>query len=159
MENERADTPALDQVADARRRLAAHARFPVAYWVLFGVFLVLVAGLPIWTSWSDIGNGALITWALAVAAIASVGYSWVRRQRSGVQLRRRITAYPSARPIWLAGLAVTAAGFFGIDALVHTGQRGIAFVVLPVVAVAVFASQVMTRSAMRRDIEAGRVRP
>ena len=67
--------------------------------------------------------------------------------------------YPGASRIWLVGIAVTLGGFFAISALVNSGQREIAFLVLPVVAVLVFATQVKIRSAMCRDIEAGRVRP
>ncbi|GAB3572295.1 hypothetical protein GCM10027445_29320 [Amycolatopsis endophytica] len=151
------DTPELDQVADARRRLAVHAQFPVAYWVFFGVGLVVLAGLPIWTTW--LGDSPYVPWALAALAIASAVYSCSRRRRSGVHLRKRISAYPSAWPIWLTSVSVATVGFFGIYALVHAGQRGIALAVLPLVAIAVFVSEVKTRSAMRRDIEAGRVRP
>ncbi|MEU5845277.1 hypothetical protein [Saccharopolyspora shandongensis] len=152
-------TPELDQVADARRRLAAHAQFPVTFWVLYGVALVLLAGVPIWMTWLSPADGPYVSWVIAALGIASAAYSWNRRRRSGVYLVKRISAYPSARLIWLAGIAVTLVGFFGIYALVDHGQRGIAFLVLPAVALAVFVTQVKTRSAMCRDIEAGQVRP
>ncbi|MDA3644976.1 hypothetical protein LZ318_03655 [Saccharopolyspora indica] len=151
-------TPELDQVAAARRQLATHAQYPAAYWVIYGAVLVLLAGLPIWNTWLRLGNGPYITSALAVLAVGAATYESVRRRRSGVHLRKRITAYPSARPIWLAGIAITLLGLFGIQALVSSGQREIALLVLPVVALAVLLVQLKTRSAMRRDIEEGRVR-
>lgn len=149
----------LDQVAEARRRLAAHAQFSVTYWTLYGVALVLLAGLPIWMTWLNPADRSYVSWVIAALGIASAIYSWIRRRRSGVYLRKRIGAYPSAWPIWLTGIAVTLVGFFGMHALVDNGERGIAFLVLPVVAIAVFVIQVKIRSAMVRDIEAGRVRP
>ncbi|AXB45369.1 hypothetical protein [Amycolatopsis albispora] len=152
------DRSELDQVAEARRRIAAHARFPVAYWVFYGVVLVLLAGLPIWMTWLRPADSTYVTWAIAAIGIGSAIYSWARRRRSGVHLAKRISAYPSARPSWLVGIGVTLAGFAGIYALVEHGQRGLAFLVLPVVALVVFVAQVKTRSAMYRDIEAGRVR-
>lgn len=152
-------SPELDQVADARRKVAAHAPFPVAYWVFYGVALVLLAGVPIWMTWLSSAYDPYVTWVIAALGIASAAYSWIRRRRSGVYLPKRISAYPSARPIWLAGIAVTVVGLLGIYALVDYEQRGIAFLALAVVALAVFLIQVKIRSAMRRDIEAGRVRP
>ncbi|ALE72492.1 hypothetical protein AD006_11680 [Pseudonocardia sp. EC080610-09] len=152
------DTPELDQVADARRRIAAHAGFPVAYWVLLGVALVFIAGLPIWSNLLNL-DPAYTSWALAAIGITSAVYSVLRRRRSGVHLPKRIGAYPSARPSWMIGLAIALAGFIVINLLVREEQQTIALLVLPVVAVGVFVAQVRTRSAMRRDIEAGRVRP
>ncbi|MER7013173.1 hypothetical protein ABT324_17270 [Saccharopolyspora sp. NPDC000359] len=151
-------TPELDQVAAARRQLATHAQFPAAYWGLYGVVLVLLAGLPIWNTWLGPDSGPYVSGALVVVAAGSVAYSAARRRRSGVHLRKRITAYPSAWPFWLVGIAVTALGLFGMQALVSSGHRDTAFLVLPVVAVAVFLVQLKIRSAMRRDIEEGRVR-
>lgn len=153
------DTPELDQVADARRRVAAHAQFPVAFWVVYGVVLVALIGLPIWMSWLSPAGGPSVSWALLAVGLAAAAYSWGRRRRSGVYLPKRVGAYPSARPIWLLGLGVTLIGFFSVDALVDAGQRGLAILVLPVAALAVFVVQLKTRSAMFRDIEAGRVRP
>ncbi|PSK95705.1 hypothetical protein CLV63_114138 [Murinocardiopsis flavida] len=150
--------PELDQVADARSRLASHAPFPVTYWVLYGAVLVFLAGLPIWSTWLSPVGGSYVPWGIAAIGIASAAYSWARRRRSGVYLPKRISAYPGARPIRLVSLAVTLAGLAGIFALVEYGQREAALLVLPVVAAAIFVTQFMTRSAMRRDIEAGRVR-
>jgi hypothetical protein len=149
----------LDQVADARRRLATHARFPVSYWVLQGVALVLLAGVPLWTTWLSPAAGPYASWAIAALGITSAVHSWIRRRHSGVYLPKRISAYPSARPIRLLGIMVTLAGLVSIFALVASGQRGIALLVLPVVALALFVIQVKTRTAMIRDLEAGRVRP
>lgn len=151
-------TPELDQVAAARRQLATHAQYPAAYWVIYGVVLVLLAGLPIWNTWLSPGSGPYISSALTVVAAGSAIYASVRRRRTGVHLRKRITAYPGAWPIWLVGIAVTIAGLVGMQALVSGGQREIALLVLPVVALAVFLIQLKTRSAMRRDIEEGRVK-
>ncbi|RRO20553.1 hypothetical protein EIL87_01305 [Saccharopolyspora rhizosphaerae] len=152
-------TPELDQVAHARRQLAAHSQFPAAYWVLFGIGMVLVAGLPIWISWLNATGASAVTWVIAAVGIASSFYSFGRRRRSGVSLPKRIGSYPGAWPWWLASVAVTLGGLLGITALVGAGQRGFALLVLPVVALLVLATQLKTRSAMRRDLEEGRVRP
>ncbi|MCX2730846.1 hypothetical protein OOZ19_11400 [Saccharopolyspora sp. NFXS83] len=152
------DTPELDQVADARRRIAAHARFPVVYWVLSGVALVIASGLPIWFSLLP-GGRSYIEWALVAIVFASAIYSWSRRRRSGVYLPKRIGSYPGALPFWLASIVIMIIGFAGINVLVNNEQLGIAFLVLPVVAIAVFGIQIKIRSAMVRDIEEGRVRP
>lgn len=152
------DTPELDQVADARRRIAEHARLPAAYWVLIGVVVVLATGLPIWISLLPVGR-PYVEWGLAAIVIASAVYSWTRRRRSGVYLPKRVGSYPGARPFWLAGIAVALAGFFVIDFMVGREQLGGAFLVLPVVALALFGIQIKLRSAMARDIEEGRVRP
>lgn len=152
------DTPELDQVADARRRIAEHAHFPVAYWVLIGVVVVLATGLPIWISLLPTGR-PYIQWGLAAIVLASAVYSWVRRRRSGVHLPKRVGSYPSAQPFWLAGIAVAFAGFFVINFMVAREQLGGALLVLPVVALALFGIQFKLRSAMARDIEEGRVRP
>lgn len=149
----------LEQVADARRRVAAHARFPVTYWVVYGIVLVLLAGLPIWQSWLGLDASPVVPWVIAAVGVGSAVHSRIRRRRSGIYLRKPISAYPGARGIWLAGVAVTLVGLAGIDALVDHGQRGFALLALAGVAVAVFLIQVRTRSAMARDIEAGRVLP
>lgn len=147
----------LDQVADARRSLAAHAEFPRSYWTIYGIVLVLAAGIPIWMSYLPSDDWAYLSWALAAVGIGSAVYSVVRRRRSGVYLPRRIRSYPTAHKIWLAGIALTIGGFLGIHHLVEHAQRDIALYMLAPVAVAVFIAQVATRSAMRADIEAGRV--
>ncbi|GAA4864965.1 hypothetical protein [Saccharopolyspora cebuensis] len=149
----------LDQVADARRRLAAHAEFSTSYWVVNGVLLALVAGLPIWFSWLDGGGSQYLQWGLVAVVLASAVHSWSRRRRSGVYLPKRIYSYPSARLIWLAGIAIAVIGFGSLFALVENGQRQVAFVVYPVLAIAVLVIQIKTRSAMRRDIESGKVKP
>jgi hypothetical protein len=150
------DTPELDQVAEARRRLAAHAGFPRSYWVVYGVVLVLFAGIPVWMSYLPSDDWAYLSWVVAAVAVGSAVYTALRRRRSGVYLPRRISSYPKAQRIWLAGIVVTAAGFFGIHELVGHGHRDIALYLLAPVAVVVFLVQVATRSAMRADIEAGR---
>ncbi|TQM15801.1 hypothetical protein [Pseudonocardia kunmingensis] len=150
-------TPELDRVADARRKLAAHAGFPRSYWVVYGLVLVLSAGLPVWVSYLPSDGWVYVSWAIAVLGVGSAVYAMVRRRRSGVYLSRRISAYPTAHRIWLAGLVVTFGGFVGIQQLVEHGHRDIALYVLAPLAVVVFVAQVATRSAMRADIEAGRV--
>lgn len=152
------DTPELDRVADARRALSAHAGFPRTYWALYGVALVLMAGIPIWVSLLPAG-APYVSWVLLAVAVASALYSVLRRRRTGVQLPRRIGAYPSARLTWLAVLALSAAGLLGIYALVGAGQRGAAFVALAAVAVVTFLGQIRVRTLMRADIAAGRVAP
>jgi hypothetical protein len=150
-------TPELDQVAEARRRLAAHARFPRAYWVVYGVALVLLAGLPVWMSYLPSVDRVYLSWAIAALGIGSAVYAVVRRRRSGVYLPRRISSYPKARKIWLVGMLLTLGGFLAIQQLVGHGHRDVALYLLVPIAVAVFLVQVATRSAMRADIEAGRV--
>ncbi|MBK1785226.1 hypothetical protein [Prauserella cavernicola] len=149
----------LDQVADARRKVASHAQFPTGYWVFFGVALVFMAGVPIWMSWVNSAGSTYLGWSLGAIALGSAVYSVIKRRRSGVHLPKWAGAYPSARPIWLASIVITLAGFVGINVLVNNDQRNIALMVLPVVAIAVFFTHLKIRSAMRRDIEAGRVRP
>jgi hypothetical protein len=150
-------TPELDQVADARRSLAAHAQFPRTYWAVYGLVLVLAAGMPIWMSYLPSDDWGYLSWALALAGVGSAVYSVVRRRRSGVYLSRRISSYPKAYKIWLAGIVVTIGGFLGIHQLVEHAHRDIALYLLAPVAVVVFIAQVAARSAMRADIEAGRV--
>ncbi|GAA0937070.1 hypothetical protein [Pseudonocardia zijingensis] len=152
-------TPELDQVAEARRKIAAHAGFPRTYWAVYGVALVLCAGLSIWMSYLPSGDTTYLPWALAALAVASAVYSAVRRRRSGVYLPRRISSYPKARRIWIAGIVITACGFLGIHQLVEHAHRDIALYLLVPVAVVVFAVQVATRRAMRADIEAGLATP
>jgi hypothetical protein len=151
------ETPELDQVADARRSLAAHAGYPHTYWAIYGLVLVLVAGLPIWMSYLPSADWGYLSWALALMGIGSAVFSALRRRRSGVYLSRRIRSYPKAYKIWLAGIVVTIGGFVGINRLVEDGHRDVALYLLAPVAVVVFITQVATRSAMRADIEAGRI--
>lgn len=152
-------TPELDQVADARRRIAAHAVFPTTYWALHGVVLVAIAGIPIWLSFLGATGSSWVPWAMLAVAVAAAVHSRIRRRRTGVYLPKRISSYPSAMPYWVASLVATAVGFGGLHSLVDSGRRGTALLVLPVVAVVVFTAQYLTRSAMRRDVEEGRVRP
>ncbi|MDT0300631.1 hypothetical protein [Streptomonospora wellingtoniae] len=152
------DTPELDQVAEARRKLAAQAGFPVAYWVFFTAASVLIAGLPIWTSLLP-GSGLYFQWALLGAVLISAAYAVIRRRRSGVYLPRRVTSYPGARLLWITTLAATGAGYLGISALVDRGLPGLALAVLVPVAAVMLVGQVLIRSAMRRSIEDGRVTP
>lgn len=152
-------TPELDQVHAARRTLAAHAGFPRAYWVVYGLVLVLFAGMPVWMSYLPTGDWTYLSWAIAAIGVASAVYTVARRRRSGVYLPRRIGSYPTASKFWLVGIVVTVVGFFGLAALVDHGHRVAALYVLAPVVVAVFVLQVATRSAMRADIEAGRVTP
>lgn len=152
------DTPELDQVADARRRLSSYAGFPRTYWVLYGVALVLMAGLPIWLSFLP----ALvpgIQWVLLAICLASAAYAVIRRRQTGVRLPGRISSYPGAQVPRYAVLAVTLAGIGVIYALVGSGHRTVALIVLIPVAALVFAGQVWTRARMRADIAAGRVVP
>lgn len=152
-------TPELDQVAAMRRKLAATAQYPRTYWVLLGVVLVAFAGVPIWLSYLPESDTPYLSWGIAAVGIAAAGYAVLRRRRSGVYLPKRITAYPSAVVFWAAGIAASVVGFLGIQQLVGHGLRGVALGALPVVAVAVFAAQVATQRAVRRDVEAGRVVP
>jgi hypothetical protein len=152
-------TPELDQVAAARRRMAAHVDFPRTYWVLYGIVLVLLAGVPVWTTVLPTGAIPYLLWAIAAVGLASAVYVRLRRRRTGVYPARRISAYPSAVRLWALGLVLTVVGFFGLQALVDHGLRGVAIGLVPVVAAAVFAVQWATRRAMRRDVEAGRVVP
>lgn len=152
------DTPELDQVTEARRALSAHAGFPRTYWALYGVALVLMAGIPIWPSLLPAG-APYVSWVLVAIGLAAAADSVLRRRRTGVQLPRRIGAYPGARLTWLAVMAVSVAGLLGIYALVGAGQLGAALVVLAVVAVVTFLGQVRVRDRMRADIAAGRVAP
>ena len=152
-------TPELDRVADARRKLAAHAGFPRSYWVVYGLVLVLSAGLPVWVSYLPSADWVYVSGAIAVLGVGSAVYVMVRRRRSCVYLPRRISSYPKAYKIWLCGIVVTFGGFLGIQQLVEHGHRDIALYVLAPIAVVVFIAQVATRSAMRADIEAGRVTP
>ena len=152
-------TPELDRVADARRKLAAHAGFPRSYWVVYGLVLVLSAGLPVWVSYLPSADWVYVSGAIAVLGVGSAVYVMVRRRRSGVYLPRRISSYPKAYKIWLCGIVVTFGGFLGIQQLVEHGHRDIALYVLAPIAVVVFIAQVATRSAMRADIEAGWVTP
>ncbi|BBF99196.1 MULTISPECIES: hypothetical protein [Pseudonocardia] len=152
------DTPELDQVAEARRKLSVHAELPRTYWVLYGIALVLMAGIPIWASYLP-GGLPDIQWALLAVTLAAAAYAVISRRRSGVYLPRRISAYPGARRLWVAVLAVSAAGIAGIYLLVGNGLRPAALVLLAVVAVVVFLGQVRIRARMRDDIAAGRVTP
>lgn len=153
-----ASTPELDQVAEARRKLAAHADLPAAYWVFFTAASVLIAGLPVWTSLLP-GSGLYFQWAVLGVVLVATAHAVVRRRRSGVYLPRRITSYPGARLLWIAALAVTAIGYLGIHALVDSGLTGFALAALVPVAAVMLAGQMLVRSAMRRSIEDGRVTP
>ncbi|MBW0102646.1 hypothetical protein [Pseudonocardia sp. KRD291] len=150
------DTPELDQVVDARRKLSAYAGFPRTYWVLYGVALVLMAGLPIWSSFLP-GQAFNLQWVLLAICLAAAAYSVLQRRRSGVHLPRQISAYPSAQRPRYTVLAVTLASVFIIYALVGNGHRTVALIVLIPVAAVIFAGQLWTRARMRDDIAAGRV--
>lgn len=151
-------TPELDQVAEARRKLAAHSELPLAYWILFTAASVLIAGLPIWNSLLP-GGGLYLQWAVLGAVLISVAYAVIQRRRSGVYLPRRVASYPGARLLWITTLAATVAGYLGISALVDRGLLGFALAALVPVAAVMLVGHVLTRSAMRRSIEDGRVAP
>ena len=151
-------SPELDQVLEARRKLAAHAGFSRTYWVLQGCVLVLLAGLPIWLSYLP-GAAPGAQWVLVAIAVAAAAHSVLRRRRSGVQLPRRSTAYPSAWRLRYAMLAVSVAGLGLIHVLVVGGHRTAALVVLLPVAAVIFAGQLRIRAKMRDDIAAGRIAP
>ncbi|GAB2487669.1 hypothetical protein [Nocardiopsis aegyptia] len=157
-ESTMADHPDLEQVAEARRRLAAHTELPLAYWILFAAASVLIAGLPIWTSLLP-GSGHYLQWALVGVVLVSVVYAVVQRRRSGVYLPRRVTSYPGARLLWISTLAATGAGYLGISALVDRGLTGLALAALVPVAAVMLVGHVLTRSAMRRSIQDGRATP
>lgn len=150
------DTPELDQVADARRKLSTYAEFSPTYWALSGVALVMIAGIPIWTSFLPVLQSG-IQWVLVAVAVAAAAHSMIQRRRSGVQLPRRIGAYPSARKVRFAVLAVTIASLGGIYLLVDNGHRLAAFVALVPAAAVILVGQIWTRARMRDDIAAGRV--
>lgn len=150
--------PELDQVAEARRKLAAYAGFPRTYWALYGCALVLMAGLPIWLSYLP-GAVPGVQWVLVAIAVMAAAHSVLQRRRSGVQLPRRSTAYPSAWRLRYAILAVSVAGLFLIHVLVAGGHRTAALVVLLPVAAVIFAGQLRIRAKMRDDIAAGRLAP
>jgi hypothetical protein len=153
-----ASTPELDQVAEARRRIASHTSPPGSYWAVFAVVCVLLAGLPIWRTLLPT-EGAYLDWALVAVAAASAVYAIVRRRRTGVYLPRHVASYPGARTLWIAVLAATAAGFLGIQALVDHGHTGLALAALVPVAAVPLVGYMRVRAAMRRSIEAGRVKP
>ncbi|GAA0993610.1 hypothetical protein GCM10009551_056210 [Nocardiopsis tropica] len=153
-----ASTPELDQVAEARSRIAAHASLPGSYWVFLAFAGTLIAGLPIWRALLPTA-GAYLDWGLVVLAAASAVYAIVRRRRTGVYLPRRVTSYPGARILWVATLAATGAGFLGIQALVDHGHMGLALAALVPVATVMLVGYMLVRAAMRRSIEAGRVKP
>lgn len=150
------DTPELEQVVAARRKLSTYAEFSRTYWVLYGVALVLIAGIPIWLSFLP-GLRPSIQWVLLAVAVAAAAYSMIQRRRSGVQLPRRIGAYPSARWVRFAVLAVTVASVGGIYLLVDNGHLVAAVVALVPVAAIILVGQIWTRARMRDDIAAGRV--
>jgi hypothetical protein len=153
-----ASNPELDQVADVRRKLAAHADLPAAYWVFFTAASVLVAGLPIWSAVLP-GSGLYFQWAVLGVVLVATAYTVIQRRRSGVYLPRRITSYPGARVLWIAALAVTGVGYVGITALVDNGMIGFALAALVPVAAVMLIGQMLVRSAMRRSIEDGRATP
>ncbi|OZM75091.1 hypothetical protein CFN78_02645 [Amycolatopsis antarctica] len=150
------DTPELDQVVDARRKLSTYAELSRTYWAVHGVALVLIAGIPIWLSFLP-GQSTNLQWVLLAVCLVSAAYSVIQRQRSGVALPRRIGAYPSARKVRFAVLAVTLASVGGIYALVENGHRVAASVILVPVAAFILVGQIWTRARMRDDIAAGRI--
>jgi hypothetical protein len=152
------ETPELDQVAGARRALAAHAQLPRYYWVISGIAFVLLVGTPIWLSYLPSGR-AHLPWVLVAVGVGSAAYSILRRRRSGVQLARRISSYPTAYRIWIGTGIATIGGAVGVQLLVQNGHRLVALWLLVPFAVGVVIAQVAIRSAMAADIEAGRVRP
>ncbi len=154
-----ADTPELDQVAEARRRLATHAAMPPTYWAVQTIAVVLIAGIPLWLSFLPAVDGSYVQWVLLAVAAAAAAYAGFQRRRSGVYLPRRISAYPSARLAHIAVLIVMAAGVVGVYALVSNGHPVLAFVTLIAVAAASLIGHLRIRAAMRRDIEDGRVSP
>lgn len=154
-----ADTPELDQVAEARRKLATHASMPKAYWAVYTVAVVLIAGIPLWLSFLPAVDGSYVQWVLVAVALAAAAYAVFQRRRSGVYLPRRTSAYPSARLPHIIVLIVTAVGVFGIYALVSNGHPALALAALIPVAVASLIGNLRIRAAMRRDIENGRVSP
>ncbi|MGW0894043.1 hypothetical protein [Saccharopolyspora sp. NPDC002578] len=151
------DSPELDQVAEMRRKLAAHAQYPLLYWALLGVVVMLVSGLPIWSAWLPDG-GYYLQWAMAAIALGSALYARRRRSRTGVHLPKRSGSYPSAWPFWVISLVILAVGFAVVTVLVRHDQLVIALLVLPILAVGVVATEFKTRAMMARDIEEGRVR-
>jgi hypothetical protein len=152
-------SPELDQVTEARRRLAEHAGFPRTYWVLYAFVSVFFAGVPIWMSYLPADDWQYMSWAIAAIGLASTAYVVIRRRVSGVHLPKGVSAYPGAQRIWFGTLAVTIGGFFAIQALVTHDHRGLALALLLPVAAVLFFGQISIRRAMRADLEAGRVTP
>ncbi|WDZ93054.1 hypothetical protein [Nocardiopsis sp. HUAS JQ3] len=150
--------PELDQVADARRRLADHTDPPTAFWVFLAAASVLIAGLPIWSALLP-GSGPYFQWAILGVVVIATVYSVIQRRRSGVYMPRYVFSYPGARLMWIAALAITGVGYIGITLLVDQGMTGFALAALVPVAALVLAGQMLVRSAMRRSIENGRATP
>ncbi|GAB3477793.1 hypothetical protein [Nocardiopsis coralliicola] len=151
------DATPLDQAAEARRALAARNAPPASFWVTQGIGGVLAAGLPIWMSLLGV-EGNYLPWVLAAVALLATASAWFQRRRSGVSLPRHAMAYPSARRLHVAVLIATLLGLIAIFTLVDRGQEGTALIVLAPVALASLAGNLWMYAAMRRDIEAGRVR-
>ncbi|ANY06649.1 hypothetical protein [Pseudonocardia sp. HH130630-07] len=150
------DKPTLQQAVEARRELATHVELPRTYWALYAVALVAMAGIPIWTSFLPLDTG-YISWGLVAVVLAATAYSVITRYRSGVHLPRHIGAYPSARRIHLAVLAIALGGFCGMYTLVANGHRTIALIALVPLVVFVLAGQYRIRTLMRDDVASGRV--
>ncbi|MGC7097379.1 hypothetical protein ACPZ19_22110 [Amycolatopsis lurida] len=151
----------LDQVADARRKLATHALATVAelsrtYSMLGVGALVLLLGVPIWKSFLP-GVFAGAAWVMLAVALFFMVYPRIQERRHGVRLPHRMNAYPSARKAQYAFLAIFVVSFGAIDLLVGFGHLVVASVLLIPVAVALFVCEMVARTKMREDIEAGRV--
>lgn len=151
-------SPELDQVVEVRRRLAEHTLLPRWYWAMTTVFVVVLAGLPVWESYLSPQALNYAVWVPALLAVILMVAERVRRSRSGVHLPRGMGAYPSVWRVWVPLMALTAVAYLGIMVLVNHDQRGVALALVPVVAVLTLAGTLLVRRSMRADIEAGRVR-
>ncbi|WP_224386632.1 hypothetical protein [Pseudonocardia sp. ICBG1293] len=148
--------PELDQVTEMRRKLATHALFPLSYWIVYSVLLVVIMSIPVWVSALP-SVTPYLTLGLLVVALGSAMYSIRTRRRSGVALPRRITAYPGARRLHAGVLALTVVGVIAGYALVGADRPGIAMAVLVPLAALVLAGQYRIRQKMAEDIATGRV--
>ena len=148
----------LDQVADARRKLAMAAVPELSRTdsVLEGIAVLLYVGVPVWKSFlPGISTGAA-AWTVLAAGLLLVAHAQIQQRRHRVRLPNGIKAYPSARKALYAFVAIFSVSFSGFDLLIESGHRVIAVVLLIPVAMALFVCDMLVRTKKREDIAAGR---
>jgi hypothetical protein len=150
------ENDALTQVRAQRAALAARARLPWWFWVLFALAtLGLVGGPLLTTTLSPVVAAVVQVVSILVYLLADRLVRW----RRGVTISSAVLrAYPSARAAGTGFVVVVAVGVVAVTWLAAHGVLAAAVVVTLGTAAVALALMAVAQRAVVADIREGRVR-